>query len=63
MRTVCAATTGSHYKVDPPTVLDDHLLQLIAAASPTVMKDIGHLSPLEVPDQAAARIGAFVAQL
>ncbi|MFI8280549.1 alpha/beta fold hydrolase [Streptomyces sp. NPDC085929] len=54
---------GSHDKVDPPTVLADHLLPLIPTASLTVLKDTGHLSPLEVPDQVAAHIGAFVAQL
>ncbi|MFF8860791.1 alpha/beta fold hydrolase [Streptomyces sp. NPDC015139] len=54
---------GSHDKVDPPAVLADHLLSLIPTASLTVLKDTGHLSPLEVPDQVAAHIGAFVAQL
>ncbi|MEU4930685.1 alpha/beta hydrolase [Streptomyces yokosukanensis] len=54
---------GSHDKVDPPTVLADHLLPLIPTASLTVLKDTGHLSPLEVPDQVAAHIGAFVARL
>lgn len=54
---------GSHDKVDPPTVLADHLLPLIPTATLTVLKDTGHLSPVEVPDQVAAHIGAFVAQL
>jgi pimeloyl-ACP methyl ester carboxylesterase len=54
---------GSHDKVDPPSVLADHLLPLIPTATLTVLKDTGHLSPLEVPDQVAAHIGAFVAQL
>jgi pimeloyl-ACP methyl ester carboxylesterase len=54
---------GSHDKVDPPTVLADHLLPLIPTATLTVLKDTGHLSPLEVPGQVAAHIGAFVAQL
>ncbi|MEV7388877.1 alpha/beta hydrolase [Streptomyces sp. NPDC091215] len=54
---------GSHDKVDPPNVLSDHLLPLIPTASLTVLKDTGHLSPLEVPDQVAAHISAFVAQL
>ncbi|WP_367141012.1 MULTISPECIES: alpha/beta fold hydrolase [Streptomyces] len=54
---------GSHDKVDPPAVLADHLLPLIPTASLTVLKHTGHLSPLEVPDQVAAHIGAFVAQL
>ncbi|MET8956934.1 alpha/beta fold hydrolase [Streptomyces sp. NPDC004393] len=54
---------GSHDKVDPPAVLADHLLPLIPTASLTVLKDTGHLSPLEVPAQVAAHIAAFVAQL
>ncbi|MEU6672321.1 alpha/beta hydrolase [Streptomyces sp. NPDC046727] len=54
---------GSHDKVDPPTVLTDHLLPLIPTASLTVLQGTGHLSPLEVPDQVAAHISAFVAQL
>jgi pimeloyl-ACP methyl ester carboxylesterase len=54
---------GSHDKVDPPTVLADHLLPLILTASLTVLENTGHLSPLEVPDQVAAHIGTFVAQL
>ncbi|MEU9413702.1 alpha/beta hydrolase [Streptomyces sp. NPDC048281] len=54
---------GSHDKVDPPTVLADHLMPLLPTATLTVLKDTGHLSPLEVPDQVAAHIGAFVAQL
>ncbi|MET9450394.1 alpha/beta fold hydrolase [Streptomyces cinerochromogenes] len=54
---------GSHDKVDPPTVLAGHLLPLIPTASLTVLEGTGHLSPLEVPDQVAAHIGAFVAQL
>ena len=54
---------GSHDKVDPPTVLAEHLLPLIPTASLTVLEGTGHLSPLEVPDQVAAHIGAFLAQL
>ncbi|PSJ30734.1 alpha/beta hydrolase [Streptosporangium nondiastaticum] len=54
---------GSHDKVDPPAVLADHLLPLIPTASLTVLEDTGHLSPLEVPDQVATHIGAFVARL
>ncbi|MER7180869.1 hypothetical protein ABT404_15525 [Streptomyces hyaluromycini] len=44
-------------------MLADHLLPLIPTATLTVLKDTGHLSPLEVPDQVAAHINAFVAQL
>lgn len=54
---------GSHDKVDPPSVLADHLLPLIPTAAMTVLEDTGHLSPLEVPGQVAAHIGAFVAEL
>ncbi|MFI1767715.1 alpha/beta fold hydrolase [Streptomyces sp. NPDC020800] len=54
---------GSHDKVEPPAVLTDHLLPLIPAASLSVLEDSGHLSPLEVPDQVAVHIRAFVAQL
>jgi len=44
-------------------VLADHLLPLIPTASLAVLAGTGHLSPLEVPDLVAARIGAFVARL
>ena len=54
---------GSHDKVDPPAVLADHLLPLIPTASLAVLTGTGHLSPLEVPDQVAAHLGAFVARL
>ena len=54
---------GRHDKVDPPAVLADHLLPLIPTASLTILEDTGHLSPLEVPDQVAAYISAFVAEL
>jgi pimeloyl-ACP methyl ester carboxylesterase len=54
---------GSHDKVDPPAVLADHLLPLIPTASLAVLTGTGHLSPLEVPDQVAAHLGRFVAQL
>jgi pimeloyl-ACP methyl ester carboxylesterase len=54
---------GSHDKVDPPAVLAEHLLPLIPTASLTVLTGTGHLSPLEVPDQVATHIGAFVTRL
>ncbi|WP_089107553.1 alpha/beta fold hydrolase [Streptomyces hyaluromycini] len=44
-------------------MLADHLLPLIPTATLTVLKDTGHLSPLKVPDQVAAHINAFLAQL
>ncbi|MFF7356972.1 MULTISPECIES: alpha/beta fold hydrolase [Streptomyces] len=52
---------GGHGKVDPPTVVTDHLLPLIPTASLTVLEGTGRLSPLEVPDQVAGHVGAFVA--
>lgn len=54
---------GSHDKVDPPAVLAEHLLPLLPTASLTVLRETGHLSPLEVPDQVAAHLSAFVAEL
>jgi pimeloyl-ACP methyl ester carboxylesterase len=54
---------GSDDKVDPPAMLTDHLLPLLPTASVTVLNGTGHLSPLEVPDQVAAHITTFVAQL
>lgn len=53
---------GSHDKIDPPTVLAEHLLPLIPTAKLTVLEGTGHLSPLEVPDQVAASISGFIAQ-
>ena len=54
---------GNHDKVEPPAVLAEHLLPLMSHASMTVLQDTGHLSPLEVPDQAANHITTFTAQL
>jgi pimeloyl-ACP methyl ester carboxylesterase len=54
---------GSHDKVDPLAVLANHLLPLIPTASLSALVGTGHVSPLEVPDQVAARIGAFVDRL
>ena len=54
---------GNHDKVEPPAVLADHLLPLMAHASMTVLEDTGHLSPLEVPDQVARHITTFTARL
>ncbi|MBP8532382.1 alpha/beta fold hydrolase [Streptomyces sp. MK37H] len=54
---------GSDDKVDPPHVLRDHLLPLIPTATLTELGGTGHLSPLEVPDQIASHISAFVARL
>ena len=54
---------GSHDKVEPPTLLADHLLPLIPHATITLLEGTGHLSPLEVPDQVASHITAFTALL
>ncbi|MFI9244879.1 alpha/beta fold hydrolase [Streptomyces sp. NPDC053086] len=52
---------GSEDKVDPPPILREHLLPLISTASLTELEGSGHLSPLEVPDQVASHISAFLA--
>ncbi|QMU69807.1 alpha/beta fold hydrolase [Streptacidiphilus sp. P02-A3a] len=52
---------GSHDQVDPPQLLREHLLPLIPTATAAELHHTGHLSPLEVPDQVAAHISAFVA--
>ncbi|MFF0000308.1 alpha/beta fold hydrolase [Streptomyces avermitilis] len=54
---------GSDDKVDPPQILREHLLPLIATATLTELDGTGHLSPLEVPDQVASHISTFVARL
>nr|QIZ01351.1 alpha/beta fold hydrolase [Streptomyces sp. S1D4-11] len=54
---------GSHDKVDPPQVLREHLLPKIPTADLTELDGTAHLSPLEVPDQVASYITAFVTEL
>ncbi|MCX5087919.1 alpha/beta hydrolase [Streptomyces sp. NBC_00365] len=54
---------GSGDKVDPPQIPREHLLPLIATATLTELGGTGHLSPLEVPDQIASDISAFVTRL
>ncbi|MFF4731230.1 alpha/beta fold hydrolase [Streptomyces mirabilis] len=54
---------GSHDKVDPPQVLREHLLPKIPTADLVGLDGTGHLSPLEVPDQVASHITAFVTEL
>ncbi|MGW1887423.1 alpha/beta fold hydrolase [Streptomyces sp. NPDC001970] len=54
---------GCGDKVDPPQILREHLLPLITTATLTELGGTGHLSPLEVPDQIASHISAFVTRL
>lgn len=54
---------GDHDKVEPPDMLADHLLPSLSRATMTVLESTGHLSPLEVPDQVARQIAAFLDQL
>ncbi|MFC9848620.1 alpha/beta fold hydrolase [Streptomyces sp. NPDC060223] len=54
---------GSDDKVDPPPILREHLLPLVPTATLTEVDGTGHLSPLEVPDQIASHISAFIARL
>lgn len=54
---------GDHDRVEPPTVLAEHLLPHIPHATMTVLENTGHLSPLEVPGQVARQITAFVTEL
>ncbi|MFE7778170.1 alpha/beta fold hydrolase [Streptomyces sp. NPDC057445] len=54
---------GSDDQVDPPQILREHLLPLITTATLTELGGTGHLSPLEVPDQVAFHISAFVTRL
>ncbi|MEU0395721.1 alpha/beta hydrolase [Streptomyces sp. NPDC006208] len=51
---------GTDDKVDPLQILREHLLPLITTATLTELGGTGHLSPLEVPDQIASHISAFV---
>ena len=54
---------GEHDQVEPPDVLTEHLLPLIPRADMTLLEGTGHLSPLEVPEQVADHITAFVTRL
>jgi pimeloyl-ACP methyl ester carboxylesterase len=54
---------GERDRVDPPAVLAEHLLPVLPTATMAVLGSTGHLSPLEVPDQLAARLDRFVADL
>ncbi|WP_435154851.1 alpha/beta fold hydrolase [Amycolatopsis sacchari] len=54
---------GEHDRVDPPAVLAERLLPVLPAATMSVLRGTGHLSPLEVPGQIAARVERFLAGL
>ncbi|SFI93917.1 Pimeloyl-ACP methyl ester carboxylesterase [Amycolatopsis sacchari] len=54
---------GEHDQVDPPAVLAERLLPVLPTATMSVLRDTGHLSPLEVPDEVAAHVERFVAAL
>lgn len=51
--------SGEHDRVDPPAGLRRELLSRIAQAELYVLPQVGHLSPLEAPDDIADLIRAF----
>jgi pimeloyl-ACP methyl ester carboxylesterase len=52
--------SGEHDRVDLPAVLQRELLPRIPQARLHLLTGVGHLSPLEAPDEIAALLGAFV---
>jgi uncharacterized protein (TIGR02246 family) len=54
---------GEHDRVDSPDTLREALLPHISTASMEVVPGIGHLSPLEAPDQLASLIAGFARSL
>jgi pimeloyl-ACP methyl ester carboxylesterase len=54
---------GEQDQIDPPASLRARLLPVIPGARMTVIEGTGHLSPLEVPAQIAARLDEFVSGL
>jgi len=55
--------SGEHDRVDPPDVLRRELLSRIPQAQLHVLPKVGHLSPLEAPEDIADLIRAFVRPL
>ncbi|MDR3428744.1 alpha/beta hydrolase [Silvimonas sp.] len=53
--------SGDKDKVDPPAVLQQELMTRIPHATLHVLPGIGHLSPLEAPEDLAHQIREFVA--
>lgn len=59
---ICVPVTvlsGALDRVDPPEILRRELLPHIPQAQFQLLPDVGHLSPLEVPDQIASLVRAF----
>lgn len=55
--------SGENDRVDPPAVIRREVLARIPQARLTVLPKVGHLSPLEAPEQIAALLSAFVRTL
>ncbi len=51
---------GEHDLVEPVGVLREHLLPHLRDAEMTVVPEVGHLIPLEAPDELAALVERFV---
>ena len=49
--------------VDPLAVVKDHIIPFYPAASQKFLANVGHLLPVETPDEVAATLGEFVASL
>lgn len=54
---------GERDTVEPPRVLQDHLLPYLPHARLTTVPGAGHLLPLEAPDAVAAAVGEFATAL
>lgn len=53
------AVSGEHDRVDPPAILREELIARLPGAELLVLPGIGHLSPLEAPDDVADILSAF----